>query len=85
MWFEENGEPKVQVNGEPEFPARKTSIRKLLQMIGDDEKVNRERDGFMMEPSRMRLEEEELELLSNLLEKMLKYRPEERITRGAQS
>ena len=74
MWFEENGEPTVQVNGEPEFPARKTSIRKLLQMIGDDEKVNRERDGFMMEPSRMRLEEEELELLSNLLEKMPRYR-----------
>ena len=42
--------------------------------IGDDEKVNRERDGFMMEPSRTRLEEEELELLSNLLEKMLRYR-----------
>jgi serine/threonine-protein kinase SRPK3 len=74
VWFEENGEPTVQVNGELEFPARETSTRKLLQLIGDDEKVNRERDGFMMEPSRMRLEEEELELLSNLLEKMPRYR-----------
>lgn len=80
VWFEENGEPKVQVNGEPTFPAIKTSIRKLLQMIGDDEKVDRERHGPMMEPPGTRLEEEELELLSNLLETMLRYQPEKRIT-----
>jgi len=80
MWFEENGEPKVQVNGKPTFPAIKMSIQKLLQMIGDDEKVDRERDGPMVELPGMRLEEEELELLSNLLEKMLRYQPEKRIT-----
>ncbi|KAF8334550.1 kinase-like domain-containing protein [Amanita rubescens] len=67
VWFEENGEPKVQVNGEPLFPARKTSIRN-------------ERHGPMMDPPGTRLEEEEIELLSNLLEKMLRYQPENRIT-----
>ncbi|KAF8326896.1 kinase-like domain-containing protein [Amanita rubescens] len=80
VWFEENGEPKVQVNGEPMFPARKTSIRKRLQTIGDDEKVGSERHGPMMDPPGTRLEEEEIELLSNLLEKMLRYQPENRIT-----
>ncbi|KAF8342403.1 kinase-like domain-containing protein [Amanita rubescens] len=80
VWFEENGEPKVQVNGKPTFPARKTSIRELLQTVGDDEKVGIERDEPMMEPPGTRLEEEELELLSNLLEKMLRYQPEKRIT-----
>jgi serine/threonine-protein kinase SRPK3 len=79
-WFEENGEPKVQVNGEPKFPARKTSIRKLLQKIGNNDKLDSKRHGPMMEPPGTRLEEEELELLTNLLEKMLRYRPEKRIT-----
>jgi serine/threonine-protein kinase SRPK3 len=80
VWFEENGEPKVQVNGEPMFPARKTSVRKLFQRIGGDEKVGSERLGPIMDSPGTRLEEEELELLSNLLEKMLRYQPEKRIT-----
>ena len=42
--------------------------------------MDREGDGPMMEPPGTRLEEEELELLSNLLEKMLRYQPEKRIT-----
>ena len=37
-------------------------------------------DGPMIEPVGARLEEEEVVLLTDLLEKMLKYRPEERIT-----
>ena len=71
-WFEENGEP--------EPPGRKTSIREKLRMIGNNNTPPDADKGPMIEPVGTRLEEENIVLLSDLLKKMLKYRPEERIT-----
>ena len=69
-WFEENGEPKF---------CPKRPIREKLEQIGVKDKPNAD-DGPMFEAVGTRLEEKEVVLLSDLLEKMLKYRPEERIT-----
>ena len=71
-WFEENGEPKP--------PGRKSTIQEKLRMIGDNDTPPDADEGPMIEPVGTRLEEGELVLLGDLLEKMLKYRPEERIT-----
>jgi serine/threonine protein kinase len=65
LWFDENGQQKS--------PDSKSSIREELRDIGEEE-------GPMIETAGTRLEEEEVELLGDLLEKMLKFRPEERIT-----
>ena len=72
LWFEEDGEPKP--------PMIKSSIRCQLQSIGKKDEPPKVDEGRMMEPVGTLLEEEEVALLSDLLEKMLKYRPEERIT-----
>lgn len=70
-WFEENGEPKP--------PNEKISIRQRLERIGAEDAPPMGDDGPMIEPVGTRLKGEEIVLLSDLLEKMLKYRPEERI------
>ena len=70
-WFEENGRPKFRL---------KTSIREKLEMIGVEDTPPEADDGPMIEAVGTRLEEKEVVLLNDLLEKMLKYRPEERIT-----
>ena len=70
-WFEENGEPKP--------PGKKSTIRDKLRMIGEKDTPPDADEGPMIEHVGTRLEEGELVLLSDLLEKMLKYRPEERI------
>jgi serine/threonine protein kinase len=72
LWFEEDGEPKP--------PMIKSTIRCQLQSIGKKDEPPKVDEGRMMEPVGTLLEEEEVALLSDLLEKMLKYRPEERIT-----
>lgn len=71
IWFHEDGQPKP--------PVDKSSIREELQGVGEDEPPIYE-EGPMIEIVGTRLEEEEEELLSDLLEKMFKYNPEERIT-----
>lgn len=71
-WFEENGEPKP--------PAKKSTIREKLRMIGDKDTPPDADEGPMIEPVGTRLEAGELMLLGDLLEKMLKYHPQERIT-----
>jgi serine/threonine-protein kinase SRPK3 len=70
-WFEENGAPKFR---------SKRSIREKLEMIGVKDTPPEADDGPMIEAVGTRLEKKEVVLLSDLLEKMLKYRPEERIT-----
>ena len=72
LWFDENGQPKD--------PDSKSSIREELRDIGEEEDPPRAEDGPMIETVGTRLEEEEVVLLGDLLEKMLKYDPEERIT-----
>jgi serine/threonine-protein kinase SRPK3 len=71
-WFEGNGEPKP--------PGKKSTIREKLRMIGDKDTPPDADEGPVIEPVGTRLDEGELVLLSDLLEKMLKYSPEERIT-----
>jgi serine/threonine-protein kinase SRPK3 len=51
---------------------------KLLE-IGEQDAPPSEDEGPMIENSRVRLPEEEVDLLADLLHKMLKYSPEERI------
>ncbi|KAF8627556.1 hypothetical protein AX14_011350 [Amanita brunnescens Koide BX004] len=67
-WFEENGEPKFRP---------KSSIREKLEMIGAKDTPPVADNGPMIEAVGTR---PEVMLLSDLLEKMLKYCPEERIT-----
>lgn len=72
LWFEEDGEPKP--------PMIKSSIRCQLQSFGEKDEPLKADEGHMMEAVGTLLEEEEVALLSDLLEKMLKYNPQERIT-----
>lgn len=55
------------------------SIRMKLFEIGKHDDPPSENEGPMIENSGVRLPEEEVDLLADLLHKMLKYRPEERI------
>jgi len=55
-------------------------IRAQLEEIGVEDRPPTRDDGPMIEPVGTRLEEEEIVLLNDLLEKMLKYRPEERMS-----
>ncbi len=81
LWFEEDGEPKsaeVQALAGVLLRSNKSSIRAKLRAIGtEDDRTFVE--GPMIEKSGVRLSEEEVELLQDLLERMLRYHPEERI------
>ncbi|KAK7055920.1 kinase-like protein [Favolaschia claudopus] len=86
-WFQENGEPKLQSVGkghtkrlEPIFV--KLSIVKELRAIGSTENDERTDSGLgpMIEPKGVALREEEVQSLGDLLGKMLRYRPQDRIT-----
>ncbi|KAJ7883876.1 kinase-like domain-containing protein [Mycena olivaceomarginata] len=73
LWFEEDGEPKnakAQERAGVLIQGSKSSIRAKLCSIGTQDDLPH---------SGVRLCEEEVELLGDLLEKMLRYRPEERI------
>ncbi|KAJ7110479.1 kinase-like protein [Mycena epipterygia] len=59
--------------------ALKSSIRTKLHSIGTEDDLPDGAEGPMVEKSGVRLLEEEVELLGDLLDKMLRYRPEERI------
>ena len=71
-WFEEDSELNP--------PTVKSSIRRRLREIGKQDDPPKVDEGRMIETVETPLEEEEVELLGDLLEKMLKYRPEEGIT-----
>jgi serine/threonine-protein kinase SRPK3 len=73
-YFEENGDPKHKKD--------RTSIRAQLRSVGTWDSPSNQgwHDAPMFEPLGTRLSEHEIELLGDLVSKMVKYRPEERIT-----
>ncbi|KAG5646716.1 hypothetical protein DXG03_002398 [Asterophora parasitica] len=77
-WFEEDGRPKSK-RQDRLVTAHKSSIRMKLLEIGKREGTPYPYDRSMVEKSGVRLTEEEIDLLEDLLQKMLKYIPEERI------
>ena len=82
LWFEEDGQPKNEQDQERAgvvLKAHRSSIRVKLLQIGEQDNPPSKDEGPMIEKSGVRLHEEEVGLLEDLLEKMLKYRPEERI------
>ncbi|KAJ3558788.1 hypothetical protein NP233_g11430 [Leucocoprinus birnbaumii] len=83
LWFDEDGQPKSEQDQERAgvlLKACKSSIRDKLRTIGEEDVPSTGDEGPMIEKPGVRLPEEEIELLGDLLEKMLKYRPEERIS-----
>ncbi|TFY66285.1 hypothetical protein EVG20_g4810 [Dentipellis fragilis] len=82
LWFDEDGEPKSEKDQKLAgalLCSSKSSIREKLRSIGTQDDSSYLNEGPMIEKSGVRLCEEEIELLGQLLEKMLRYRPEERI------
>lgn len=82
LWFEEDGQPKSKQDQERAgvlLKACRSSIRAKLRRIGKRDYPPFGDEGPMIEKSGVRLPEEEIGLLGDLLGKMLKYRPEERI------
>jgi serine/threonine-protein kinase SRPK3 len=80
--FEEDGQPKSEEEQQRArllLGASKTSIREKVFQIGEQDEPPFEDEGPMIENIGVRLAEEEVDQLTDLLEKMLKYRPEERI------
>ena len=83
LWFEEDGQPKNDQDQERTgslLRAGRSSIRAKLLEIGEQDDPPSEDEGPMIEKPGVRLHEEEVELLEDLLGKMLKYNPEERIS-----
>ncbi|KAL0068067.1 hypothetical protein AAF712_004971 [Marasmius tenuissimus] len=81
LWFEENGQPKSEEDQERSrvlLKAYRSSIRDKLHQIGKQHDPPPEHEGPMIEEGGVQLPEEEIALLEDLLEKMLRYRPEER-------
>ncbi|KAF9451103.1 kinase-like protein [Macrolepiota fuliginosa MF-IS2] len=82
LWFEEDGQPKSEQDQERAgvlLKAYRSSIRAKLLEIAERDGPPSEDEGPMIEKTGVRLHEEEVGLLEDLLEKMLKYNPEERI------
>jgi len=82
QWFEGDGQPKSEQHQERAgvlLKAYRSSIRMKLLEIGEQDDPPSEDEGPMIEKPGVRLHEEEVRLLEDLLEKMLKYIPEERI------
>ncbi|KAF9563706.1 hypothetical protein CPC08DRAFT_816440 [Agrocybe pediades] len=78
VWFEEDGRPKSQEEHERAgvmLTSRKTSIREKLLEIGKDVDEPFEEEGPFIEKAYMEMTEGEADMLTDLLEKMLKYRP----------
>ncbi|KZT06982.1 kinase-like protein [Laetiporus sulphureus 93-53] len=83
IFFDETGVPKsqeVQIDEGVMIPAEKSSLRQKLHEIGEQDDAPDVYEGRMIENVGTQLEEVEIELLEGLLEKMLRYRPEDRIT-----
>ncbi|KAJ6492262.1 kinase-like protein [Mycena sanguinolenta] len=82
QWFEDDGAPKIAEAQERAgllIQASKSSIRAKLLSIGTQDDPPQVDEGPMVERSGVTLREEEMRFLGDLLEKMLKYPPEERI------
>lgn len=82
LWFEEDGQPKSEQDQERAgllLKAYRSSIKAKLRGIGEQGVPSPNDEGPMIEKPGARLPEDEIELLADLLEKMLKYHPEERI------
>ncbi|XP_006463023.1 hypothetical protein AGABI2DRAFT_119833 [Agaricus bisporus var. bisporus H97] len=82
LWFEEDGQSKNEQDQEDAgvlLQAYRSSIRAKLLEVGERDDPPSEHEGPMIEKPWVRLLEEEVGLLENLLEKMLKYIPEERL------
>ena len=82
FWFGEDGQPKSEQDQERAgvlLKAYRTSIRAKLLKIGEQDDPPSEDEGPMIEHPGVRLPEKEVDLLADLLQKMLKYSPEDRI------
>ncbi|KAA1467008.1 kinase-like protein [Dentipellis sp. KUC8613] len=82
LWFDEDGEPKSEKDQKLAgalLCSSKSSIREKLRSIGARDDLSDFDQGPMMEKPGVRLCEEELEVLGDLLERMLRLHPEERI------
>lgn len=82
LWFGEDGQPMSEQDQDRAgvlLKAYRTSIRMKLLEIGKQDDPPSEDEGPMIENSGVRLPDEEVDLLADLLQKMLKYSPEERI------
>jgi serine/threonine protein kinase len=85
LWFESfegYGEPRsvgARERGGLVKEASKSSIGKELRSIGRHDVPSFYDEGPMVEKSGVGLDKEEVKLLDDLLRKMLRYRPEERI------
>jgi serine/threonine-protein kinase SRPK3 len=80
LWFDEDGMPKERERQQTLLPAEKTSIEQKLASIGSgDMPPATGTDGPMIERPGTRLDGVEIQLLRDLLEKMLRYLPQERI------
>jgi len=76
QWFDETGEVKP----EAELIVKKSSLREKLRDIGQQDDPPEADEGSMIEKAGTGIEEAEVELLADLLEKMLRYNPEARIS-----
>jgi serine/threonine-protein kinase SRPK3 len=83
-WFDdETGEPKPAEEQRKDgvlLPALKSSLHQKLREIGEQDDAPDVDGGRMIEKTGTRLDEAEVELLADLLENMLRYRPEDRIS-----
>ena len=82
-WFESNGDPRpleIQRQEGIRPVAVKSSIKEKLESIGVGEDPPTGNEGPMIEKTGTRLDEREIVLLDDLLQKMLRYSPEDRIT-----
>ena len=82
LWFRDDGQPMSEQDQERAgvlLKAYKTSIRMKLLEVGEQDDPPYGDEGPMIEDPGVRLPEEEVDLLVDLLQKMLKYSPEERI------
>ncbi|KAJ3830468.1 kinase-like domain-containing protein [Lentinula raphanica] len=82
LWFEDDGEPSSIQDQESAgvfLYASKSSVQEQLQSIGTQDEAPLSDEGSMFEKPGIRPTEREVDLLADLLGKMLKYRPEDRI------
>ncbi|OCH93563.1 hypothetical protein OBBRIDRAFT_790088 [Obba rivulosa] len=82
MWFEETGESISEEEQKKRgllLSPCKTSIRQKLREVGQKDNAPKADEGSMIETTGTRIDEAEVELLADLLEKMLRYHPEDRI------
>ncbi|KAF6750784.1 CMGC/SRPK protein kinase [Ephemerocybe angulata] len=83
-WFEEDGTPKaalVQRGLGNSIISEESSLRSKVELIGDDEETaGGEILDALTEPAHVRPSAAEVDLLTDLLQQMLRYKPEDRIT-----